>query len=164
MKRYHAILLILLSLLLITGLVIGASVTHMHSDPVYTVAAVQDMLTHDPGRWAGRTILVRGGVQACPPWGSPAHILFCQHHPLDLRDPGLAQANYALPLVWSTEHAWPGFVRRLPVLGLFMPPPQLLHWGVTGAYRIQLRAAPADTCGSPPCYEALLLNAAPLSP
>jgi hypothetical protein len=52
---------------------------------------------------------------------------------------------------------------RLTLLSLTLgaPHPLLAHWGAVATYWVQLRAAPVGTCTSPPCYQALLLDAAP---
>jgi hypothetical protein len=109
----------------------------------------------------GRTVRVRGVAVACLSSGSPARVLNCHRQPLELRDPGLGGASDALPLRWGSQPSWLAFLRGVPVLGRLLPAAQAPHWGAGVTYRVQFRAVPADSCPSPPCYEALLLDGAP---
>jgi hypothetical protein len=144
--------LMLLSSLLIA--VCGAALTtarQLAGSRVYSVAQVQRQLARDARGWLGRTILVRGMVA-----GEPAY------HPA----PSLVAVDAAapvdpLPLAWAGVDPLRTYLRRLPVLDSLAPPTQAVRWGVGAVYRIRLRAAPAGSCAVPPCYQALLLDAAP---
>ena len=167
LRSRHAVAMLLLGTLALASCASAymsaeaASTRSMHQDPVYTVAEVQDNLTLDPGGWAGRTVRVRGVAQVCLPSASPASVLHCIHRPQDLLDPGLGNGSEGMLLVWSPQRSWLAFLRRVPALGTLMPAAQSPHWGAVTTYRVQLRAVPAGSCTGEPCYEALLLDAAP---
>jgi hypothetical protein len=72
----------------------------------------------------------------------------------------LTQPAYVLPVAWAGPDPLPAFLRRLPVLGTLVPAPQVPRWGAVATYRVQFRVR-AAACPSPPCYEALVLDAAP---
>jgi hypothetical protein len=55
-------------------------------------------------------------------------------------------------------------LRRLPLAGGLVPGPQVARVGVLATYRVRLKTAPAPVCDATPCYEALLLDAAPDTP
>jgi hypothetical protein len=50
-------------------------------------------------------------------------------------------------------------LRRLPVVGALVPPPQARVWGSPAVYRVQLEAVRGSAGDT---YEALLLDASPL--
>jgi hypothetical protein len=143
--------LMMVSSLLIA--VCGAALTttrQLAGSRVYSVAQVQRQLARDARWWLGRTILVRGMVA-----GEPAY------HPA----PSLVAVDAAapvdpLPLAWAGVDPLRAYLRRLPVLGSLAPQAQAVRWGVVAVYRIQLRVAPASSCPDPPCYEAVLPDAA----
>jgi hypothetical protein len=161
MKYHLTPLLVLPGLVLVTGLELVASASHMNHRRVYTVAEVQAHLADDPRAWLGRIVRVRGIARACQPSGSPARVLFCRRRPQDLLDPGPVGASDPMPLAWSARGSWLTVLRRVPVLGQLMPAPQRLRWGAEATYRVQIRAVPAGSCTSVPCDEALLLDVAP---
>jgi hypothetical protein len=66
-----------------------------------------------------------------------------------------------LPLALAGPDPLLAIVRRVPLLGSLAPAPQAVHWDVAATYRAQLRATNEALCGTPPCYEALLLDVAP---
>jgi hypothetical protein len=68
-----------------------------------------------------------------------------------------------LPLAWGRPAAVRALLRRVPLVSQLIAPPQTPRWWMPATYRVQLRAA-AGLCGVPPCYEALLLAAAPNGP
>jgi hypothetical protein len=71
-----------------------------------------------------------------------------------------AGASGVLPLAWGHQEGVPAFLHRVLQLGGLMPASQAVHWGAVATYQVQLRAAPAGFCTSPPCYQAVLLDAA----
>jgi hypothetical protein len=138
-------------LLLATCTAMVAASRQLENVRVYMVAQVQTHLARDAQWWVGRTILVQGMVA-----GEPAY------HPIpSLVDTDAAATVAPLPLVWTGLDPLRAYLRRLPVLGRLVPRAQAVRWGEGAVYRIQLRAAPANSCPDRPCYEALLLDAAP---
>jgi hypothetical protein len=75
-------------------------------------------------------------------------------------DDDAAPEQVGLLLRWGAPDPRRAFLRRLPLVGLLVPPQQQAAPGVPATYRIQLRAATADSCAAPPCYQAVLLDAA----
>jgi hypothetical protein len=69
-------------------------------------------------------------------------------------DAGLALARQpATPLALA--------MRAAPLVGGLVPAGQAPHWGVRASYRVQIRAVPGTSCTYWPCFEAVLLDAAP---
>jgi hypothetical protein len=66
-----------------------------------------------------------------------------------------------LPVSMGKPNPLLAALRRLPLLGRLMPPLHTVRWGAVGTYQVYLRAAPSGACAAPPCYQALLLDAAP---
>jgi len=162
MKRPRVVVGALLSLLSMVGLGVTTIRTYSNHDPLYSVAAVHRGLAQDPAAWANRTLLVRGVAMA------PGCVL----RESTLCVAGSSQLAYMvdptafalLPLTRGAANSLLSFLRRLPLPRYLAPLPQTPHWGTLATYRVQLHAAPADACTSTPCYEALLLDAAPNSP
>jgi hypothetical protein len=152
MLRSPAFRLGLAGLLLAGWLTALATHVHLEHSPVYTVAQVQTLLAREPKQWLGRTLLLHGMVA-----GEPAY------HPMpSLVDADAAVAIAPLPVARSTRpDPLRAFLRRVPLLGELVPAPQALRWGADATYRVQLRGAPGTWCTMPPCYQAVLLDAAP---
>jgi hypothetical protein len=161
MIRRLGLLAGLSGLALATGLAALAVRGQGDPGPVYTVALVQSHLERDPEAWLGRTLLVRGRIAGCPGVLTPAIQQVCQrwdrYHLTDADAP----ATEPLALVTGDPSRLVAALRGLSLPGVLLPAAQVLHWGVDATYRAQLRAAPADSCLLPPCYEALLPDAAP---
>jgi hypothetical protein len=154
--------------MILLGLVAGA-VAHTRggaaSARVYSVAEVRMHLTSQPAAWAGRTIQVRARAQGCAVWALTAGTSACLAQQLVLVDVGGEDAAEPLPLVQEPAAPVRAFLRRLPVVGPLVAAPQVLRWGADAVYRVQLRRAPDESCyHAPPCYEALLLDAASDAP
>jgi hypothetical protein len=147
-------------LLLAGGLAAMASSRSADHGPVYSVAALRSHLAEEPQTWVGRRAAVRGIAvgSSCKTWPSPAHTPCQGWPPSILLDPSQL---IRLPLTLGAPNPPLALHRRLPLAGQLVPPPQVVHWGAVATYRVQLRAAPASPCASPPCYQALLLDAAP---
>jgi hypothetical protein len=122
--------------------------------PVYAVRELQMSLQHAPGRWVGRTVRVRGVAWPCRGWASG---------PCSGRSPFLADVGADAGLARARQPATPlaVAVRAAPLVGGLVPAGQALRWGVLASYRVQIRAAPIAACVYWPCYEAVLLDAAP---
>ncbi len=129
--------------------------------PVYALAVVQAGLIRSPGAWVGRTVRVRavaampcvtrmgGANRACTSWR------------LALLDASAPSTATALPLQGAPPPPLLAALRRLPLASWLVASPQQVRWGALSAYRVLLQAAPTAVCDAPPCYEALLLDAAP---
>jgi len=126
--------------------------------PVYTVTELRARLTHGPSAWVGHMVLVRGTVTGCG-FGRPcplAMVVQCATpgpcRPIRLSgmmlvDQPTASWLRGLPVQLGTQNPQLAFLRRLPLVGRVVPPPQ----GVR-------------VCVSAPCYEAVLEDAAPVVP
>jgi hypothetical protein len=127
--------------------------------PIFSVEAVRTGLVRDPAVWLHRSLRIRAIASRCGgPAGGP-HCLYAQPQLLGASGDG---ATWALSLDW--DPASPPLlqlVRRLPVLGTLMPPPQRLRWGVMAVYRVRLAPVSPPPWGASPCYEGVLLDAAP---
>jgi hypothetical protein len=150
-----------LGLVLVAVLAVVAFDWSFNVSPVYSVAALRARLAGDPRPWLGRRLLVRGEaiVVACPT--DPGTPVLCPPPWGYLTDPGPSLAVEPLPLEWAGTDPLLTAVRRLPLVADFIPPPQVVHWEQVAVYRVQLRAAAIGLCGMPPCYEVVLLDAAP---
>jgi hypothetical protein len=128
--------------------------------PVYSVAELRSHLAEDRQRWVGRTLLVRGVAvtAACVP---PPEGVLCGMPRLLLSDPDPAAASEVLDLAWGPSDPLLTSLRRVPLLGAFLPAPRAIRWGLVATYRAQLRATDKALCGTPRCYEALLLDVSP---
>jgi hypothetical protein len=129
---------------------------------VYTVAALRTHLLHAPAAWDHRTVRVRAMYAArCLVWATPNQSTpLCVSWQSVLVDAG-PSAYGALPLVRGTASPLLLFLRHLPVLARLAPEAQVPLWETPAIYRIQLRATRCDAGALPPCYEAVLPDAAP---
>jgi hypothetical protein len=140
MKRL-AILAALLGLAL-TGSVLVVTASGSHAPPVSVLSAtaLQRQLAHDPQRWLGRTLLVRGVAIARGCRIEAGTLVLCSPRQVFLTDPGpKPQAVLtdlypmllaaALPLVSARPDPLLTVMRHLPLLGRVLPPPQVVHWG-----------------------------------
>jgi hypothetical protein len=125
--------------------------------PPYSVTDLQRQVTSDPGRWIGRTVLVQGTLATDRTWSAPDSIVTR----IDLIDPGAPGDTTRLSLAVGSADPVRAFWRRLPLLGRLAPRTQVLHWGALATYQVRLRYAPAGSCSFVPCYDALILDAAP---
>jgi hypothetical protein len=125
--------------------------------PLYGVTDLQRQLARDPEDWIGRTMLVQGSAGSYHSWSPPDSIVAR----FALRDPGAPPGTASLSLAWGAPDLLQASLRHLPLIGRLAPQPQVLHWGGLATYRVRLRIAPADSCSFLPCYEAVLLDAAP---
>jgi hypothetical protein len=127
---------------------------------VYSVAVLHARLVHSPAAWAGRVVEVRGIAvgSGCATWPSPESSS-CQGWPSSiLVDPA---RPIRLPLTLGAPDPLLALLRRLPLAGQLVPPPQVVQWGAVATYRVQLRAMPDGSCATATCYQALLVDAAP---
>jgi hypothetical protein len=153
MIRYLTLLTGLCGLALGMGLMAVAVHGQIDPGPVYTVAQVQAHLERAPTAWLGRTVRVRGWVDGCPGSSTADVLPECWGRTLYYLTDATAPATEPLVVVKGD---------RGPLLGALLSAPQTLHWGADASYRVQLQPAPAAGCyPTPPCYAALLLDAAP---
>jgi hypothetical protein len=137
-----------------------------HGDPgqVYAVVQVQAGFAHRPGAWVGRTILVRGEVVACLAVPSADNGRCAGLAPPDWQPSSPTPWRAAIDpmaLVPAEIDPFRTLLRRLPLLGAFLPAPPILHWGAVTTYRVRLQAAVNNGCGTGACVEAILLGSAP---
>jgi hypothetical protein len=149
-----ALLGLALGLLLAVALLLAALGSRQEQDPVYSVEELQLGLQHDPGRWVGRTVRVRGVAWPCHGWATG---------PCLAGSPVLTDPQTAAGLALARQPADPisAVVRAVPLVGGLVLPRQTPHWGVLAPYRVRIRAVPAASCRYWPCYAALLPDAAP---
>jgi hypothetical protein len=143
--------------------------------PVYTVTELRTSLTHDPRAWVGHAVLVRGTVTGCG-FGRLCPLVMmvrcatrgpCRPIALPgmmLVDQPTASWLRGLPVQLGVETSQLAFLRHLPLVGRVVPPPQVVRWGIPAVYRVQLQPTQRSVCGSSPCYEAVLEDAAPVVP
>jgi hypothetical protein len=123
---------------------------HEQAGAVYSVQEVQLGLAHDPAAWLGRTLRVRGMVYSAS--------CSCRDRAPSLFDRDGASMLHVAG--WEPDPLLAA-LRRLPLVGGLVPGPQVARGGVLATYRVRLLAAPAATCDAVPCYQAMLLDAAP---
>src|SRR5256886_7714297 len=145
------------------------------ASPVYTVTELRTSLTHEPGAWVGHVVLVRGTVTGCG-FGLPCPLVMAVRcaprgscRPIRLSgmmlvDQPTASWLRGLPVQLGTQNPQLAFLRRLPLVGRVVPPPQGVRWGIPAVYRVQLQPTQRSVCGSSPCYEAVLEDATPVVP
>ncbi len=110
---------------------------------VYTVAQVRAGLSRSPGRWVGRTVLVRGSVVGCrrregclaPLAGIPAEGLVDGIPIIEM--PRTTVLSLALPLQVEQDPLW-AFLRRVPPLRQIVPAPPRLFTAQPATYRVRL--------------------------
>jgi hypothetical protein len=129
---------------------------------VYTVAAVRAGLVHHPGVWLGRTVRVRGVAVASGCLVRES--MLCMKESDDLAYIVDPTTRASLPLTRGSANSLLALLRRLPLAGTLAPAAQTPHWGELATYRAQLLVVPPARCALAPCYQALLLDAAPDAP
>jgi hypothetical protein len=128
---------------------------------VYTVAQLRAHLRQDTRGWVGQTLWVRGQIAGCRgilPAG--AHSVCREWDQYYLTD-ATAPATEPLPVKRENPSPLLAALRRLPLASWLLPGQQQIRWGTLTTYRVLLRATTALVCRTSPCYEALLLDAAP---
>jgi hypothetical protein len=127
----------------------------------YSVAGIWAALAHHPGVWSGRVVRVQGILEGpfvfcgetrpCP----PATLGL-----IDTEDQIMAPDSY-LPVTTEAEATPLRLIRRIPLLGSFVPAPQPLQFGQMAAYTLRLAAAPVLCSRNPAvlCYQGVVLAA-----
>jgi hypothetical protein len=125
--------------------------------PVYTVSELRADLADNPHAWLGHTVLVRGVALglACPPNAS------CVFAWPALVDADATGPGSFLPLSMGPANPLLALLRRLPLVGRFVPGPQLLRWGRPAIYRVQVQDAAGTSPNGTRRYAAVLLDPAP---
>lgn len=161
MKRPALVALAIIVAVVIASGLVRAADSPVQSGRVYTVAQVRAMMARNPSEWVGRTVLVRGTatetVLACP-FRSAFKCGAIGWTEIDPDAPGA----HPLIVAPAPPDALLDSLRRLPLLGRFLPARSSLHEG-RGVYQIRLRATPGCPYPSanPSCANATLLAAAP---
>jgi len=153
----HSTLAILgvITAVLAAAILLASRVPPHYSEQVHTVTEVVAGLRHDPQRWIGRTLVVRGRVIAylCP--GRCPHL---PHLLVDSRVPYSPRTGcpppWSISLTWTRVDPLVAFALRVPVLGGFVP----LRRGGVGTYRVRIKPNPAVCNGVPERYQAILLD------
>jgi hypothetical protein len=151
----HGRRLLLLAVLAIALPVIGSSleVPRMRSDGrLYTVGALWRLLTTNPRSLVGHTVRVQGIVDThviitMPGLPGPAS---------PLSDPN----GSSMLMGYAGPDPLLSALRRVPVLGTLVPPPQQILSDHPAVYRIRLEALPRP-CLVDPCVLPLLIDAVP---
>jgi hypothetical protein len=149
----------LMSLALTISVADTAISSLMNQRPVYSVVELHANLTRRPAAWVGRIVWVQGLAVAsgCQTWPAPEGT-DCRDWRQGIADPRRVEV---LPLAEGVPNPLLAILRRVPLLSTVMPPPQQLRWGAVTTYRVRVRLAPASSCSILPCYEVVLLDAAP---
>jgi hypothetical protein len=156
MKGHPGCLIALLGLVLTTSLSLAIIFAIRGAEgPVYSVATLQAGLAHQPRIWLGWPVRVRGIAALC----QMARVTPYCHGSAYLMDAG--GTSGILPLAWGSQGSVLAFLRRVPLLSSLLPPLQAVRWEEVATYRAELRTMPGALCGAAPCYEVLLLDAAP---
>lgn len=172
MKDYPGLglLLALLGLVLTTSLVLALTVGNdVTPGAVYSVAQMQAGLVDHPQAWVGRTVQVRGMAQPCPWWGGTARLWQCADDPFILVPDPADRAAEPLPLSQLAPDALPKVLRALPLLHAlavrFVARSRAVPEFTPARFRVQVQRLAAQVCGGrSPCYAAVLLAVAPMSP
>lgn len=119
---------------------------------VYTVADVERGVARDPAHWIGRTVLVRGQPVSYLLWQAPDGV----DMQIGLVDAGRGNNARPLSLRWGGPDPLLAFLRRLPMVGRFVPRPQRPFWDMLAVYRIQINRPPVNVFAG---EDAVLLDA-----
>jgi hypothetical protein len=130
----------------------GRGVASSAKDPIYTVASLRAQLLQEPDQWVDRTVRVRAVPAICDPCGTwlPGFV-----------DPGPHATEQFLPIVPGDPPPLLATLRRLPLVGLLAPQPQVLVWDRPAVYRVRLRRIDCLSAQDRVCAAAVLLDAAP---
>jgi hypothetical protein len=162
MKRYPA-LVALLGLALAGSMLLAVeAASQVPNGPVYAIAKVQAELVDQPQDWAKRTVGVHGMVEPCPWWGAPARLWHCADDALILVGDPTDPVAEPLPLSRLPANGILAVLYRLPFLHGLAAPSRAVPMFTPARFWVQVRSLAAQSCGGrTPCYEAVLLGAAP---
>jgi hypothetical protein len=132
--------------------------------PVYSIAALDAKLAHDPAAWLGATVQVRAVLGQVCLATTHSYPPSCATVQLTLADPNPTSTAPALPLAWDPQSTVSTVLRRIPLLRALMPPAQTLHAGGPAVYRIKVQHGPCVQSPATACYGAILLGADPPYP
>jgi hypothetical protein len=178
MKRSLALVVVLLTLVVAMGVVVSAvqRAKDAGSGPVYTVAEVISGLAHKPKVWMGRTIRVRGVINAtyCDVTApcalsrlEPSQVYtvagggrFVLEERRGASDSLNALQRASLLLALGSADPLRSMLRRLPVLENVLLSTQQFTYGVPHIFRLRLQPRP---CAWPGwwCVEGVLLDTVP---
>lgn len=126
--------------------------------PVHSVAQLRQDLAASPRTWVGRVVDVRAVAYGCWALGGPGNATCRIWRPELLDSP---EQTDGLALRWAAPDRLLSALRRLPLIGGLVPPPQVTRWDTPAIYRVQLRALPRPVPSGQPWAAAVLLDAAP---
>ena len=172
-----------LAIALLLGVLAVAVVAQLDQAPVFSVATLTVELRHNPERWEGRTLLVRGMLlpaldPSCTAAGAPCFrlLLYDTSVPkapaassrvseLSPGQPGTGR-DAALAVVAGPADPMRARLRRIPLLGDLVPRAQVVDMSHSRDYRIQLERDPNSPSVCPPlaCFQGVLLDAASGAP
>jgi hypothetical protein len=159
MKRHAGVAIALVGLVLPIGLVVAFTARdQVPQGPVYSVAQLQASLADHPQAWVGRTVWVRGLAEGCLAARGAPPLLSCSRWPAYLVDAGEVGIGGTLPLAWGSQDGVLSFVRNVLQVGGLLRPAPTPQWWTLDTYRVRLSRT---VCAIAPCYEAMLLDAAP---
>jgi hypothetical protein len=127
---------------------------------VYRVSEVVAALQSQPAGWAGQVIRLDAVAWPCLGWATGP----CLAPTPVLTDPGAGGSPTTLSLADPPPSALVALLRAVPLVDGLLPVPQTPHWGKAATYRVRILAVPTESCVLAPCYQALLLDAAPGGP
>lgn len=128
--------------------------------PAYTLAALDADLARRPRAWLGRTLRLRALLGGKCTGMAGLYTQSCASWEMALTDPAGDPAVAPLPLAWGAAPPLIAALRRLPLLGGLVAPPQIVHSSATAIYRIRLQTTSCTVLDDGPvCYGALLLDA-----
>jgi hypothetical protein len=127
--------------------------------PVYSMAALDGGLVRRPRAWLGRTLRVHALLGGKCTAMAGLYTQSCASWELALTDPAGDQDIVPLPLAWGAAPPLIAALRRLPLLKLLVPAPQVVHSSAAAIYRIRLQTTSCTALDGPVCYGALLLDA-----
>lgn len=150
-RRGAALLTVALLAVAVSRTPLAARRDGARTEPLYTVAQLSAHLIAQPGQWVGRVVQARAVAVVVPLWLSHGTL------PFRLMIPRLVDPHGGgdLPLVCGPEDRVLRVLRRLPLLGRLVPPPQVRVWERPTIYRIRLEMA--HGLGYAP-YAAVLLD------
>lgn len=121
---------------------------------LWTLAALQHRIVDAPRHWLGHTVRVEGVAISVRSRRDP----FTWSEQEFLVD---ANSSARLPLAHAPENRMLAVLRRLPLIGAWLPPPQALVWDCPAVYQIQLRPRDCVESQNRLCVAATLVEAAP---
>ncbi|HWE60114.1 MAG TPA: hypothetical protein VHB98_00230 [Chloroflexota bacterium] len=128
------------------------------SGPTYSVPALDAHLARDPAAWLHRGLRMRAALDSICTVAMSTYPPSCAAMQTTFVDPNPASTAPPLPMVWGKAPGFLAFLRRLPLVGKLVQPPQLLDGSGPAVYQVQLQPGDCVQPSNGPCYEAVLLD------